>query len=323
MKQIERKTEELILLLLKKNKNYRITKNMKNLLILILIFGLNLSLFSQDDKHSYYEFSKKTSIFIEADKTSEGKQILRVKVEADAQENDSKTQENTFNLEKVYDKDDYIFSENYKSENLNFIIIKSNFAFYLYDLNQHKLSSLQKPVFFGFKETDDDEIIDFLKIANDKKRIYGKCKTGGVFLFDICNPVQPKEIFSLNPPFFGTDRFFEVAECGKNTYKGILISYTEDDGITTDELFSNKKLILHTDNKIANLTEEEIEDRIMNFSVYDSKFAITQEIKNDNSKEFIVIDIYNKKIINIPSENSENSDKIKKFLLEKYKIDIE
>jgi len=283
---------------------------MKKIFLFITLFLIFSNSFSQSGERSYYEFSKRTSLFLE---NTNGVEILKIKVEADPQDANSKPFDKTINLDNGIKEAKYRFGENYVSENRNFTIISNDYVFYVFNIITHSLSPAKRVISFSPDGKETGKKFSGLKISDNKLSIFGRIDEGAGFLFSICKPEEPIQHFSLNPPFIGTDRFFEVPICKNSNFSGFLVFLNENQEVEIKEIFTEKNLIPQTSAN-TDFAEDDIEEMIMNMSVYDSKYAIICEKDANGSELFSVVGIIDRKMIEIPMEYRKSKDYVKKYL---------
>jgi hypothetical protein len=88
----------------------------------------------------------------------------------------------------------YSFSVSFEGKN-NFVIIKENSSFFIYDLDKDQLSKQIQPIFKEAENADAQSgMITKLKIDSTGKYLIGHAQDWGDFYFDLSNLIKPHQI---------------------------------------------------------------------------------------------------------------------------------
>jgi len=207
----------------------------------------------------------------------------------------------------------FTIADNYAKNTKKFIIIKGMSTFWVFDIRNKLLKGPFKPHFWGIGADSQSGTINDIKISEDGNYIYGITVDNGGFLYDICETDNIVEKLSANLPFLSEARFYELQNCSDNNYRGVYIASAENLAYMV-VLMKDKKLKSINNTKILSYTDDDFEEVVMNISMTESRYVISEEII-DNKVNFIVIDIFTGNVINLPAETTfESKESIIKYL---------
>jgi len=207
----------------------------------------------------------------------------------------------------------FTIAGNYAINTKKFIIIKGISTFWVFNIRNKVLTGPFKPHFWGIGADSQSGMLADIQISECGNYLYGITIDNGGFLYDICETDNAVEKLSANLPFLSEGRFYELKNCAGNNYRGIYIT-NEDNFAYMDVLIKDKKIKPINNTKILSYTEDQFEEVVMNVTMAESRYVISEEIV-DNKVSFIVIDIFTGNVINLPAETTyESKESIIKYL---------
>jgi len=202
---------------------------------------------------------------------------------------------------------DLIYFSEFIDKTRKYIIIANRYSFQILNLYNDKVVGSFSPKFHGVGQDAQSGMISGLKIIMNGRFIIGYCVDSGVFLCDLTDLYQPKNVLSANNPYFHQNNVYILEDLDNpNKLFGLFVS-TENWEADAKIIFTNKTIEFDDFSSFYQYSEVEIEDKMINYSLVDSKYTIIKEILPNSNYKFIVIDNDTGKFIILPNNIGKSS----------------
>ena len=171
------------------------------------------------------------------------------------------------------------------------------------------------PKFYGTGQDAQSGMLSGLKIIMNGRFVVGYCVDSGTFLCDLTDLYHPKDGIPANNPYFHQNHLYILQDLG-NTGKSLGLFVSAENWKADAKIIFTNKIIEYDDySGFEKLSEEEIEGKVANHSLVDSKYTILKEILPKNDFKFIVIDNDTGKFVFLPTKIEKSSKlEVKKYL---------
>jgi len=193
--------------------------------------------------------------------------------------------ENTY-----YENAEDLYFSDFIDKERKYIIIASRYNFRILNLYNNKIINPFSPKFYGMGQDAQSGMLSGLKIIMGGRFIIGYCVDSGTFLCDLTDLYHPQDAVSANNPYYHQNHLYILSDL-KNKEKSFgLFVLTENWKADAKIIFTNKTVEHDYYSDSEQLSEEEIEKKLMYYSSAESKYTILKEILPKNNFKFIIID---------------------------------
>ena len=210
---------------------------------------------------------------------------------------------------KYYENAEDLYFSDFIDKERKYIIIASRNKFCILNLYNNRIIGTFLPKFYGIGQDAQSGMLSGLKIIMDGRFIIGYCVDSGTFLCDLTDLYHYQDGVSVNNPYYHQNHLYILPDLeNKGKSFGLFVS-AENWEVDAKIIFTNKIVEYDDYSLFEQLSEVEIEEKMANYSLVDSKYTILKEILPENDYKFIVIDNNTGDFIYLPTEK-EKSNKL-------------